>query len=81
MELAELAGFFGWMVVINVALFSATFVAMLVARAPIARLHARLMGLEAGQLPLLYFRYLAHFKLAIIVLSITPYLALRIMLG
>ena len=71
--------FLGWCSVINIGLlaFSAIFVVAL--RTPISSLHAKMFNLDESDLSRAYFQYLAQFKIAIIVLNIVPYLALRIM--
>jgi hypothetical protein len=38
-----------------------------------------MFGLETADLSRAYFQYIAQYKIAIIVLSLTPYKALRIM--
>ena len=44
----------------------------------ITRYHSALFGLDEKDLGRAYFQYLAQYKIAIIVLNIAPYLALRI---
>jgi len=71
--------FFGWCSLISIGLlmFSAIFIVLL--RQPIARMHAKMFGLEESDLSRAYFQYLAQFKIAIIVFNIVPYFALRVM--
>ena len=68
----------GWCAVINIGLliFSTIFVVFL--RGPISRIHAKMFNLNEGDISLAYFRYLAQYKIAIIVFNIIPYFALRI---
>ena len=68
----------GWCAVINIGLliFSAIFVVSL--RGPISRIHAKMFNLNESDISLAYFRYLAQYKIAIIVFNIIPYFALRI---
>ena len=65
-------------VVINIGLLLFSTMALLVLRGPITRIHARLFGLNEQDLSKAYFQYLAQFKIATILFTITPYLALRI---
>lgn len=52
---------------------------MLIAmRGFVTKMHGGLFGLEENDLARAYFQYLGQFKIAIIVLNITPYIALRI---
>jgi hypothetical protein len=78
MTIDQLTAFFGWAAVINIGLLLFSTVALLVLRAPITRIHARLFGLAEQDLGRAYFQYLAQFKIATIVFSVSPYLALRI---
>ena len=68
----------GWCAVINIGLliFSTIFVVSL--RGPISRIHAKMFNLNESDISLAYFRYLAQYKIAIIVFNIIPYFALRI---
>jgi len=71
--------FLGWCSVINIGLliFSAILVVSL--RGPISRIHAKMFNLDESDISRAYFQYLAQYKIAIIVLNIVPYFALRIM--
>lgn len=73
--------FFGWCLVINsVALLIAT-IAMSAFRGFISRFHSKLMGVSEEEMTILYVQYLSNYKIAIIVLNLVPYIALRIMAG
>jgi hypothetical protein len=48
-------------------------------RRSISRLHGRMFGLDSADLSRAYFQYLAQYKIAIIVFSLTPYVALKVM--
>ena len=78
MTIDQRTAYLGWAAVINVGLLLLSTVALLVLRGPITRIHARLFGLNEQDLGRAYFQYLAQFKIATIVFTITPYLALRI---
>jgi hypothetical protein len=78
MTIEQLTAFFGWAAVINVAVLVLSTGALLAMRGTITGVHARLFGLDETDLGRAYFQYLAQFKIATIVFSIAPYLALRI---
>ncbi len=78
-SLDDLATFFGWCTAFHVALYAASAFALLLARAPIQRLHSRLAGLPEAELAGLYFRWLGQYKLLILVFALVPWLALRAM--
>ncbi|WP_421861947.1 DUF6868 family protein [Motiliproteus sp.] len=76
LTLTELTALFGWMLIINLALFTLATVGILWLKRWIRGFHARLFQLSESQLEAQYFRYLANYKLAILVFNLAPYLAL-----
>lgn len=69
----------GWASVINIALLILTTIMVVAVRGTISRIHSSLFGLDEKDLGRAYFQYIAQYKIAIIVLNIAPYLALKIM--
>ena len=69
----------GWASVLNIAVLMLSTITLITMRGTIAKLHARLFGLDEKDLGRAYFQYLAQYKIAIIVLNVAPYLALKIM--
>lgn len=78
MTIDQLTAFFGWAAIINILLLLVSAAALLVLRGPITRIHTRLFGLDEKDLGRAYFQYLAQFKIATLIFTIAPYLALRI---
>jgi hypothetical protein len=77
--LEAVTAFFGWTTVINFVLLFVSSIMVITIRGAISRMHGRMFGLETADLSRAYFQYIAQYKIAIIVLSLTPYIALRIM--
>jgi len=75
----ELTTLLGWSSVINIAILSISTIGVIAMRGAITGIHSRLFGLDEKDLGRAYFQYLAQYKIAILVLNITPYLALRFM--
>jgi hypothetical protein len=73
-----LTAFFGWMAVLNIGFLLLTTLAMIVARDWIAGIHARMFALDPRQLPEIYFRYLARYKILTLIFSVVPWLALKL---
>lgn len=73
---ATLQGFLGWCTVINSSLLLLATVALATMNDWIRGIHSRVLHVDAGQLGPLYFQYLAHYKLLIIVFNLVPWLAL-----
>ena len=71
--------FFGWTTVINFVLLFVSSITVITTRGAISKIHGRMFGLESADLSRAYFQYIAQYKIAIIVFSLTPYLALKLM--
>ena len=78
MTLEVLTKILGWATVINIAILMFSTLALVAMRSMITGIHSKLFGLDEKDLGRAYFQYLAQYKIAIIVLNIAPYLALRI---
>ena len=78
MTLPQLIGFFAWCTVINFVIYAIAVVFMLFARDWMANIHAAVFNVRQEDLPSIYFKYLAYYKIAILVFNLVPYLALRI---
>ena len=79
MTTETLTEFFGWVSVINIAVLLISGILVIVMRGPISKVHSKIIGLDQKDLGRAYFQYLAQYKIAMIVLSIAPYIALKIM--
>jgi hypothetical protein len=75
----EITALLGWTSVINIAVLLLSGLVVIAMRGRIAKIHSQLFGLDEKDLGRAYFQYLAQYKIAIIVLSIAPYVALKIM--
>jgi hypothetical protein len=75
----ELTSFFGWCAVINlgVYLFSAFFI--IVFKSFTINIHSKVIGVEASDLPNMYFKFLGNYKIGILLLNLSPYIALKLM--
>jgi hypothetical protein len=71
--------FLGWCTVINIGILLVATTFLVLARAPISKIHIKLFELSQADLSLSYFQFLGQYKLAIYVLNLAPYIALRIM--
>ncbi len=68
----------GWASVINIVILSLSTFIVIAMRGSITRIHSKLFGLDEKDLGRAYFQYLAQYKIAIIVLNIAPYIALKV---
>ena len=79
MTLETLTEFLGWVSVINIAFLLISGILVILMRGPISKIHSKIFGLDQKDLGRAYFQYLAQYKIAMLVLSIAPYIALKIM--
>ncbi|MDH3830197.1 MAG: hypothetical protein OEV12_02660 [Gammaproteobacteria bacterium] len=77
-DINTLTEFLGWCSVINVSVLFLSTIALAVARKPVSGIHSKIFGVSESDLPLTYMQYLGNYKIAIIVLNIVPYIALKI---
>lgn len=78
MDMNSLTLFLGWCSVINIGILVFSTLALVVARRPVSAMHSKLFGVNQSDLAPLYMQYLGNYKIAIILLNIVPYIALRI---
>ncbi|MFK7974528.1 MAG: DUF6868 family protein [Halioglobus sp.] len=78
-DLAQLTEFFGWTLVINSCVLAFATLALAVARPFIVPIHTKILGIDEAQLLQLYASYLSNYKIAVLLFSFTPYIALKIM--
>ena len=77
-SLETITEFLAWCTVINFGfLLLATFF-LTVMRSWVVQTHARIFGLNEDDLLRAYVQYLAHYKIAFLVLNLVPYIALVI---
>lgn len=79
MTVAALTELLGWASLINIAILLLSTLGVIAMRGIIAGIHSKLFGLNEKDLGRAYFQYLAQYKIAIIVLNIAPYIALKVM--
>lgn len=78
MTLETLTALFGWMSALSLGLLIFTSLMLLALQNWAAGIHGRMFGLDVETIRRSYFDYLATFKIAVLVLHVIPYLALRI---
>ncbi len=71
--------FLGWCSAINIAVLIFASIMLVLMRDFVAGIHGRMFGVSTEEISLAYVHYLANYKIAIIMLNIVPYVALRIM--
>ena len=80
MNIELLTEFFGWCTLVNVAVLCFMTIMMASGGNRFAkRVHSRMFDVSEDQLDQVYFKYLANYKMAIMVFNLTPYIALKLM--
>ncbi len=68
----------GWSSVMGVGMLMFSFLAVTVFRSPVVAIHKSMFKVNEEDLNLIYFQYLALFKLLVIVFALIPYFAICI---
>ncbi len=71
--------FLGWCSIINLGILMFTAVLLIVFNDAILKIHSKMFNLTKEYLQQIYFKYLAQYKIIIIIFNIIPYFALKIM--
>ena len=78
-SLETLTVFLGWCTAINIGVLVVASIGVILVRGPMVRIHGKMFGLDEVDLSRQYFQYLGQYKIAIFVLNLIPYIALKIM--
>lgn len=77
--LSQLTELLGWALIINIAYLLLVTIVITFAREPISALHSNMFKLEEKELGAKYYDFLSNYKIATLVLTVVPYLALKAM--
>ncbi|MEM9256761.1 MAG: DUF6868 family protein [Pseudomonadota bacterium] len=77
-DLETVTSFLGWCSILNIGLLFFYTAWLMLFRDFTKRTHSTMFGVDERTLDSIYFQYLAHYKLAVLVLNIVPYFALKI---
>ncbi len=78
MNIETLTTFFGWCTVINLVILLIASLKLIVLGEWASSVHARMFKIDGKTVRLAYFKFIAYYKLAIIVFSLVPFIALKI---
>ena len=74
----QITNFLGWCTVINVCILLFSTISLIIGRKFVTKIHERIFNLSEQKLSSLYFRYLAYYKIGIIIFNLVPYFSLKI---
>lgn len=78
MTLEQMTQFFGWCAILNIAMLAIAAAIVIWQQKWILKIHSGMFGVPKQDLSIVYFKYLAYYKIAILVFNLAPYFALRI---
>lgn len=78
-DLSTLTTFLGWCSVINMGILAFVAVILTTFRGAVENIHTRVSGLDKENLDIQYFNFLGNYKVAVLVLNVVPYFALKVM--
>ena len=78
LEISTVISFLGWCAVLNIGLLVFAAFILVVFNAQVKTLHVKYITLDSADLNTIYFSFLGRYKLAIIMLNLVPYWALKI---
>jgi hypothetical protein len=81
MPIGFLREFFFWCGVVNYGVLVCWFIALLIARAGLYRLHAKWFQLSPAQFDAINYSAMAAYKIGILLLNVAPYIAVRVLLS
>ena len=71
--------FLGWCSVINIGMLIFYSIFIIIFTDTMVKIHTKMFDLDKNYLTQAYFKYLAQYKIIIIIFNIVPYFALKIM--
>lgn len=78
-SLETLTAFLGWCTILNIGMLALTGIMIMAMRGLMIRIHTSMFGVSEGDLPSIYFKYMAQYQTAIFVFNLAPYIALKLM--
>lgn len=79
MNINEITTFLGWCTVINMCVIAFAAIFLLWFKSFAINIHSTLTGVNAAELPTLYFSYMANYKIGILIFNLVPYISLKLM--
>ena len=78
MNIEIIRGFLGWCSVINIGIMMLQTILIIVLRKALVKMHGKMFDLDEKFIMQACYQYLGQYKVAVLVLNIVPYFALKI---
>ena len=80
MNIETLTTFLGWCTLINYLLLILATLVWIAFREPLTRIYSKLFGVASADFAREYLRYLAYYKILVIVLNLVPWVVLKFLI-
>lgn len=77
--LSQLTELLGWASVLNLGFLTLSTVLLIALKPMVSSIHSKMFGIPESELLLIYFKYLANYKILTFVFIVAPYIALKLM--
>ena len=77
--LTQLNELLGWAALLNISILVLATLLLSVMRTTIISIHSKMFNISENELSIIYFKYLANYKILTTVFILVPYIALKIM--
>jgi len=78
-NISFLISFFGWCSLLNIGMLLFATLLLISFRKFTKNIHSKLFNIPEAELDILYFKYLAYYKICIFIFNLAPYAALKLM--
>lgn len=76
---SQLTELLGWASVLSIGFLLFTTLLLVSMKPVIAKMHSKMFGVSEDELSLIYFKYLANYKMLCFIFIVIPYVSLKIM--
>lgn len=80
LDIETVTEFLGWCAIINIGILTISSLFVIILNTFAVKMHSKLFQVDKPFLDQEYFKYLAHFKILLIIFNIVPYFALKIII-
>jgi hypothetical protein len=77
--LSQLTELLGWVSVLNIGFLLFATILLVTMKPVIAKMHSKIFGPSEDELSLIYFKYLANYKMLCFIFIVAPYVSLKLM--
>ena len=76
--ISQLTELLGWVSILNIGMLIFASIAVVTMKSTITSMHSKMFAIPEQKLALIYFKYLANYKMLSLIFIVAPYIALKI---